>query len=90
MKQNDLIVDLLKEVRDEQKEHSRMLTTTQIDIAEVKVDLAKHIEGVVQNRKRIEALEEPRKAFAVLKSYVLGTGAIAGAILGLIKLSKYL
>lgn len=75
---DDLIVDLLKEVREEQKTHSTILT-------EVQIDLAEHKEGVEQCRARLDTLEEPRKAFKLLKKYLIGAGAIAASALAILK-----
>lgn len=89
-KRDDLIVDLLQEVRKDQKEHSEILVDLKHNVAVNTKDLTDHKEGVVQNRKRIEKLEEPSKMFAVAKKYLLGAGAIAGAILVIIKFSNAL
>lgn len=86
MKKDDLILDLLKEVREDQKSHSIILVEVQKDVAKNTEDLADHIEGVKQNRARIEKLEEPKKAFGVFKKYLIGAGGIAAAIIGIIKL----
>ena len=72
----DMIVDLLKEVRDDQKEHSKVLIVVQKDVEQNTKDLAKHIEGVQQNRKRIEVLEKPHIVISGVKTFVLGLAAI--------------
>ena len=84
-KKDDLIVNLLQEVREDQKSHSTILTGLQQDVAKNTVDLTEHKEGVVQNRSRIEKLEEPGKAFKLLKKYLLGMGAVAGSILAILR-----
>ena len=89
-KKDDLIVDLLQEVREDQKAHSTILVELQQDVAKNTVDLTEHKEGVIQNRKRIEKLEEPAKAFKILKKYLLGFGAGAGSILAVLKFLDYL
>ena len=50
----DLIVDLLQEVREDQKTHSEILSGLQQDVAINTQDLTEHKEGVIQNRTRIE------------------------------------
>ena len=39
---------------------------------------------------RLDKLEEPRKVFILLKKYLLGTGAIVGSILGILRLLNYI
>ena len=89
-KKDDLIVDLLQEVREDQKAHSTILVELQQDVAKNTVDLTEHKEGVVQNRTRIEKLEEPGKAFKLLKKYLLGFGAVAGSVIAILKFLDYL
>ena len=89
-KKDDLIVDLLQEVREDQKAHSTILIELQQDVAKNTVDLTEHKEGVVQNRTRIENLEEPGKAFKLLKKYLLGFGAVAGSVIAILKFLDYL
>lgn len=53
-------------------------------------DLTEHKEGVIQNRKRIEALEKPAIAIATLKSITLYFAALISVIVGISTvLSKY-
>jgi hypothetical protein len=80
----------LQEVREDQKAHSTILIEMQQDVAKNTVDLTEHKEGVVQNRERIEKLEEPGKAFKLLKKYLLGAGAIAGSIYAVLRILGYL
>ncbi len=89
-KDDDLIVDLLKEVREDQKAHSTILIELQQDVAKNTVDLTEHKEGVVQCRVRLDKLEEPRIAFKLLKKYILGAGAIAGSIYAILKILGHL
>ena len=72
-----IIVGLLKEVRQDQKEHSIILSDLKHDVATNTKDLSAHIEGVKQNRTRIEKLEEPRKAFSIIKDYLFAAAAIS-------------
>jgi len=81
----DLVVDLLQEVRQDQKEHSVILIELKNDVSVNTKDLAEHIEGVTQNRARIVKLEEPRKAFGVIKEGLLIIGSIAAAFLAVLK-----
>ena len=89
-KRDDLIVDLLQEVREDQKTHSGILSELQQDVAINTKDLTEHKEGVIQNRARIVELEKPREAFKLLKKYVIGVGSIAAALLGILKFFDYL
>ena len=89
-KNDDLIVDLLQEVREDQKAHSSILVELHQDVARNTVDLKEHKEGVIQNRTRIEKLEEPGKAFKLLKKYLIGLGATAGSIIAILKFLDYL
>ena len=84
-KNKDLIVSLLHEVRDEQKTHSTILIELQHDVSINTADLTEHKEGVIGNRARIAKLEEPAKAFGIIKKYVIGLGAIAGSIYGILR-----
>ena len=89
-KKDDLIVDLLQEVREDQKSHSTILIELQQDVAKNTVDLTEHKEGVKQCQVRLNKLEEPRVAFKLLKKYLLGAGGIAGAIIVILKALDYL
>ena len=89
-KKDDLVVTLLNEVREDQKVHSTILIELQQDVATNTKDLTEHKEGVIQNRKRIEVLEEPGKVFGVVKKYLLGAGAIAGSVYGIYRLVNLL
>ena len=86
----DLALVLLKEVRDEQKTHSKILVKMQRDVCINTVDLTEHKLGVQQNRKRIEMLEEPSVAFSVIKKYIIGLGAIAAAVLAIYETIEHL
>lgn len=85
----DLVVELLKEVREEQRVQSDILIELQREVAVNTKDLTEHKEGVIQNRSRIEKLEEPAVALRIIKKYLLGMGAIAAAIAGILKLFDY-
>lgn len=37
------------------------------------------------NRQRIEKLEEPKKALSLLKKWIIGTGAVSGALVAIAK-----
>ena len=83
---DDLIVDLLQEVREDQKAHSTILIELQRDVEVNTKDLTEHKEGVQQNRKRIEELEKPGKALKFIKNLALKAGALAAASLAILKL----
>ena len=84
-KREDLIVDLLQEVREDQKVHSTILSDLKNNVATNTSDLAAHIEGVRQNRKRIVELEKPYVVITYIKKLFLGIGALVGVSLGIIK-----
>lgn len=44
----------------------------------------------IDNQKRIELLEEPKKVVSLLKKWIIGIGAVSGAVLTIAKLLKYL
>jgi len=90
MKKDDLIVDLLQEVREDQKAHSTILIELQQDVATNTKDLTEHKKGVQQCQIRLDKLEEPGKVFKFLKKYLLGTGAVVGSILVILKFLNYL
>lgn len=89
-KNDDLIVELLKEVREEQRTHSTILIELQNDVAINTKDLTEHKEGVIQNRKRIEKLEQPAIALGLIKKTILGLGAVSASLLGILKFLNYL
>lgn len=96
MSKDDLITQLLKEVRDDQKTHSGILVDLQTNVAKNTEDLADHIEGVKQNRKHIQhideriiKLEEPRKLLKFFSTLVLKLAGLVGAIYGIVKAVKY-
>lgn len=86
-KKDDLIVDLLQEVREDQRSHSQILTDLQINVGINTKVLAEHQKVSAGNSKRISELEEPRIAFKVLKKYLIGVSSIAAAIFAI---SKYI
>jgi len=81
-----VILDLLREVRDEQKEHTIFLTEMRKDIERNTDDLERHIEGVVQNRKRIAKLEEPFELVAKLRKAIIWIGGLLGTSYGIYEL----
>ena len=88
-KKDDLIVDLLQEVREDQKTHSTILIDLQQKVSKNTVDLTEHKEGVRQNRKRIEVLESPFVYLSKTKTILLTIGSLAGVIFAIIKLIDY-
>ena len=98
---DELMLELLKEVRSDQKEHSNILIKMQVDVKKNKDDLEEHMaqtravrELVLVHKEefdaRIEKLEEPRKAFSLLKKYIIGLGAVATAALAILKFFDYI
>ena len=97
---DDIIVSLLQEVREDQKDqsnvlhdHSLLLGDMKKDIAQNTKDLAEHKEGVVQNRvalvghgKRILKLEEPKIFWKTLKGGIVTIGTLTGVTLGILRL----
>ncbi len=86
----ELVLELIREVRDKQDMQTVMLTEMKKDIAQNTEDLADHIEGVMQNRVRIEKLEQPRIFIKTLTTIVLKVGGLAGAIFTILKVSGYI
>lgn len=94
MKQEQLIIDLLKEARKEQKEHSNILTQMQIDVELNRKDLEEHMEQTravkdlaltvrEEANTRIEKIEEKLTVSYLLKLIVTvasGISVVAGAI----------
>ena len=69
------------------------LTTLKIDnakqtlnVARNTKDLSEHIEGVVQNRKRIELLEVSDAKSGMVYKILIGIGSSAGAAFAVIRL----
>ena len=89
-KENNLIIDLLQEVREEQKTQSVILTEVQIDLAEHKEGVILNREEIKEHRTRLRSLEEPREAFKLLRKYLIGLGGMAAAVLGILKFLNYL
>ncbi len=54
----------------------------------IEVDLRDHIEGVKQNRKRIEIIENKDKK--TIKEHVTSFGKLSAAIVAILSLLKYL
>lgn len=63
--------------------------------------LALHIEGVKtlkalyenhreESHRRLDALEEPRKVLATIKRWLIGVGALAGAVVAILKFFEYI
>jgi hypothetical protein len=90
MEKEEMIFDLLTEVRQDVKD-IRITQNNQSKYIEKNTnDLADHIEGVIQNRKRIEYLEMPwyKKSFTKANiTWILATVATFLGIIG--ALSKY-
>lgn len=106
----NLIYDLLKEVREDQKDlketsYEHRLETkdwqskTDQRMQRIEEDLKYHIkrtdvledlhmsnEGKIgANSERISELEEPKKVLSLIKKWIIGAGAIAGALFAIAK-----
>jgi hypothetical protein len=93
IKKNDLIISLLTDLKEDQKVQCKELNEIQIRLAKIElniekntVDLEEHIQGVMQNRARIEALEEPNKFIRTFIKILLGVGTLATAIYGIARM----
>lgn len=90
----NLVLDLLKEVREDQRITHETLSKMDIKLVKIESnvdknteDLAEHIEGVLQNRERLEKLED---SFRDIKSEERGrgkalknAGIVAGVLAGI-------
>lgn len=97
MSKDETIKELLKEVRNDVKEHredslkQHYETAKRLDIYNEQLQV--HIEGVntlkqlhQDNVKRIEDLEKPSNSWKYIGGLILKGGALAGAIAAIIKL----
>ena len=80
MSEDKIIVDLLRELREDQKantellhKHTIILTVMQNDVKKNTKDLNSHIEGVIQNRKRVEVLESDKRFKADIKRGIISS-----------------
>ena len=76
----DMIYDTL--VRHHEEASDRM--------TRIEDDLREHKEGVIQNRTRIEKLEEPGKALSMIKKWALWLASISAGAAGLSKIMGWL
>lgn len=99
-KTEDIMLDLLKEVRDEQKHHTHILIKMEVDVEQNKEGLQEHMAQtrvvksmVVDNKKesdaRLESLEKPSIVAGELKKYFFGLGAAAGVLATVMKAVGY-
>jgi len=93
MSDNAIIVSLLKELREDQKDtkevlnkHTLVLSNMQRDVAQNTEDLEEHILGVKKANKRIELLEKPGLVKSYLFKVILGSGSLSGSTYGIYKL----
>lgn len=95
-----IVIDLLNEVRAEQKEQSSILVDMKVDVSDNKKGLDAHMEQtkllkqLVEDNKedhdaRLKILEEPLVVFGGLKKYLIGAASIAAATLAILKLFNY-
>ena len=73
----DMIYDTLVDFRSESRDR----------MGRIEEDLRDHIEGVKQNRARIEKLEEPGKALSMIKRWAVWVTAVGAAFA---MITKYL
>lgn len=59
-------------------------------LALIEYDLREHKEGVIQNRARIERLEEPAKALTKIKEWAIWLAAVSGGIAAFAKLMEWI
>jgi hypothetical protein len=103
MEDSKLILEALKSLRDDQKEHRKEMQDHQKEtvtwhakaearLGNIEDDLREHKEGVIQNRKsvayleaRTAKLEQPLTVKTVAK-WIVSVGAVAGAIITIMKL----
>jgi len=93
MKDTEIILDMLKEVRSDQKatneklnEHSIILTKLGSDVSKNTEDLEEHILGVKNAQKRLELLEKPHMVRNYIFKVLLGSGGLSGSSYGVYKL----
>jgi hypothetical protein len=93
----DLLVELLQEVREKQDAHSEILHHHSMVLKEVQRDLFEHKEGVIQNREslschtsRLEKLEEPGKVGLVVKKYLIAIGTVVASLMAIERFSDWL
>jgi hypothetical protein len=92
MTNGEIILDLLREVREEQRKQSDILNEVRRDVEINTNDLADHIEGVRLNREeikehreRLEELEQPKKIIKYIKGLIVGAATISGSVITLLK-----
>lgn len=87
------IMDRLEQKVDKISENQfKIITDVELikkDVNKNTADLAEHKEGVIQNRKRITALERPSVVFDVVKNTALWLSSIIGLILILRNLNVF-
>lgn len=89
---NEIILDLLKEVRMEQKDHSKSLNNMEKDICRNADDLKDHMKRTdileklhKDNQDRIRVLEKPSIARMYIVKSFLVIGSVASAIIVIAK-----
>ena len=84
MADDNVMQALLRELKEDFREHRQDFhdhsTETHSRMTNIEKDLREHKEGVIQNRGRIERLEEPRKLLKLLKDWAGWIIAIAAAV----------
>ena len=97
---DDIIVELLKELRSESQEQTKALTEVRVDVRQNKEDLQEHmaqtraVKSLVEAHKeewhtRLNKLEEPGVAWKYIKKVIIGLGTVAGATYAILRLLGY-
>ena len=93
MPEDRIIVDLLRELREESKDtrevlnkHTVILSIMQKDVCKNTEDLEEHILGVRQAGKRLDILEKPGMVKNYLFKVLIGSGSLSGSTYGIYKL----
>lgn len=76
----DMIYDTLIDFRDNSRER----------MSRIEEDLREHKEGVIQNRTRIEKLEEPGKALNQIKKWAMWLTAVSAGFAALTYFMEWL
>ena len=104
MEKEDLILNLLKETRKDQKTTTKDISEMKIDVALNRQDLEEHMEQTravkqlaldirTESNNRVDNIEKKLTATHLLKLIVTvasGIGVISGAIYGVIRLAQSL
>jgi len=95
----DLIYDLVKDIDKKQDFQNERLVRLEEHVETNTKDLTIHKAGVETNREliaqnkeaineRVDKMEEPRKAVKMIRNWIIGLGALSGAVFTMLKLIK--